>query len=546
MATGDWKTRVEDEARLRALRDTGVLDSHTELVFDRLTGLVRRLLGVPVSLVSLVDRHRQFFKSAIGLPEPWASARETPLSHSFCKHVVGDDTPLLVADAREHPMLRDNAAITELSVVAYAGMPLRTPEGHVLGSLCAIDSSPRVWSDDELATLADLAAIASDELALRRRARAADLRAGLGALFEDLGAPEAVALRAVRAVAEGFRATTTLRRRDGAIARSDARADARSEVDIDLAARNDGTVHAERDGDDHLLAQPLLRDHDGRDDPWGALVLRRASPFDDIDRELLADVAQRIVLATSAAEAFVAERTARELAERVTRSRDALIAAMSHDLRGPLNALSIAVEGIREAEAGGEDRELFEGAAVRSIARMQRLLDQLLDYAQLELGRLPVERTPLPVGRLFEAVCCELQPLAAREGFELRCASCDEMLLGDEQQLYRVLANLVTNAVKHAHGGSWIEVSCRTVSESELHIEVADDGPGVPAEQRTRIFEAFERGTRARARDGVGLGLAIAQLIVRQHGGRMWLSEHGAADGGTRGARFVFSVQRAA
>ena len=158
---------VSDFERLAALQRTALLDSPAEDSFDRLTRLARRLLGVPVALVSLVDDHRQFFKSADGLAEPWASLRETPLSHSFCQHVVTQSAPLIVEDARLDPLVRDNLAVRDLGVIAYAGMPLSLPDGHVLGSFAAIDVVPRKWTDDDLTTLRDLAAAAMTEAELR-------------------------------------------------------------------------------------------------------------------------------------------------------------------------------------------------------------------------------------------------------------------------------------------------------------------------------------------------------------------------------------------
>jgi GAF domain-containing protein len=99
-------TRLRAFERLDALRSTGLLDSPAEEAFDRLTRLAARLLRVPVALVSLVDEDRQFFKSCFGLPEPLATQRETPLSHSFCQHVVNLEDLLVAGDAREHPLLR--------------------------------------------------------------------------------------------------------------------------------------------------------------------------------------------------------------------------------------------------------------------------------------------------------------------------------------------------------------------------------------------------------------------------------------------------------
>ena len=138
MRTKPENVALLDPARLDQLFRLQLLDSPPEEPFDRLTRLAARALGAPIALVSLVDDRRQFFKSSFGLPEPWASRRETPLSHSFCQHVVASASPLRIEDAREHPLVRDNPAIAELSVIAYLGVPLKTPEGRTLGSFCVM------------------------------------------------------------------------------------------------------------------------------------------------------------------------------------------------------------------------------------------------------------------------------------------------------------------------------------------------------------------------------------------------------------------------
>jgi GAF domain-containing protein len=160
---------VRDPERLAALRATGLLDSPPEPGFDRLTALASEILGAPVALVSLVAEDRQFFKSCVGLPEPWSSRRETPLSHSFCQHVVASREPLVVEDARVHPVLRDNLAIRDLGVVAYLGIPLFDARGTALGSLCVIDSRPRAWSADDVRLLRDVAGAVVTQIELTAR-----------------------------------------------------------------------------------------------------------------------------------------------------------------------------------------------------------------------------------------------------------------------------------------------------------------------------------------------------------------------------------------
>ncbi len=161
---------LHDAARRRALYGTGLLDSAPEATFDRLTRMARGLIGCEVALVTLVEHDRQFFTSALGLAEPWHSRRQTPLSHSFCQYVVASEAPLAVEDARAVPRLQYNDAIVDLGVIAYLGVPLRGPSGHVLGAVCAIEPAPRRWSEADAGWLDDLAEIARRELTLRHEA----------------------------------------------------------------------------------------------------------------------------------------------------------------------------------------------------------------------------------------------------------------------------------------------------------------------------------------------------------------------------------------
>ena len=117
---------LAEPARLAALHDAVLLDTPAEEPFDRLTRLAAKVVNAPVALVSAVDRDRQFFKSCLGLPEPQATRRETPLSHSFCQHVATAREPVIVTDARKDARFIHNLAIRDLGVIAYLGVPLIT------------------------------------------------------------------------------------------------------------------------------------------------------------------------------------------------------------------------------------------------------------------------------------------------------------------------------------------------------------------------------------------------------------------------------------
>jgi GAF domain-containing protein len=140
-------------SRIHEIRRSGLLDQPGNEQFSHLTELVRLTLGVPVAIVSIVDEHRQVFAGHSGMPEPWASLGETPITHSFCQHVVDRGAVFNVPDARAEPLVRDNMAIPDLGVAAYLGVPIHLPSGELIGALAAIDTKegrPRITKKSAL------------------------------------------------------------------------------------------------------------------------------------------------------------------------------------------------------------------------------------------------------------------------------------------------------------------------------------------------------------------------------------------------------------
>lgn len=155
-----------ETARLDALQRYDVLDTAPEESFDRITRLAQIAVGTPTVLISLVDRDRQWFKSRIGM-----DAEGGPRDTSFCTHAIARNVPLVVRNALEDPFFHDHPAVRgEPFVRFYAGVPLSTPDGFNIGTLCAVDYSPREIAPLQLAVLQDLARLVVDELELRRLA----------------------------------------------------------------------------------------------------------------------------------------------------------------------------------------------------------------------------------------------------------------------------------------------------------------------------------------------------------------------------------------
>lgn len=154
----------DERSRIRALHRYEVLDTPQEETFDRITRVASVVAGVPISLVSLIDEERQWFKSRVGL-----DASETPRDISFCGHAILGNEPLIVPDASKDPRFSDNPLVIDGPVIRlYAGMPLTVAGGARLGTLCVIDTAPRQLSEAQVSALRDLAAITVHELELRR------------------------------------------------------------------------------------------------------------------------------------------------------------------------------------------------------------------------------------------------------------------------------------------------------------------------------------------------------------------------------------------
>lgn len=154
---------ADESARLDALHRYNILDTFPEEGFDRVTRLASRWLDVPIALVTFLDEERQWFKSCVGVDQG-----ETDREIAFCAHNLHDEALLVVEDATDDPRFAENPLVTgDPGIRFYAGAPLVTPEGHVLGSLCVIDTVPRSAASMDLETLRDLAGVVVSELELR-------------------------------------------------------------------------------------------------------------------------------------------------------------------------------------------------------------------------------------------------------------------------------------------------------------------------------------------------------------------------------------------
>jgi len=160
------ETQADDDSRLAALDRYDIMDTPREAAFDRIATLIRLVFGVETSLVTMIDAHRQWYKAAQGTPNT-----EVPVRDTFCQYSILGHEPMIVPDASLDDRFRDNPHVTANNGVRfYASMPLTTPDGENIGTICAIDSKPREFSGHEVVIFKELARVAMSELELRRLA----------------------------------------------------------------------------------------------------------------------------------------------------------------------------------------------------------------------------------------------------------------------------------------------------------------------------------------------------------------------------------------
>ena len=159
---------LNDAERLAAV-DALRPNSSAQAGLDRFTQLASKMLQVPVSTITLIDKDRQVYASQVGIGEPWASVGYKPLEYSYCQYAVTSRQPLRIDDAAQHPLVQQSPAISEQGAVAYVGIPLIMDDDQAVGTLCVLDSRPRHWTDHEVGILNDLAGILTAQLNSTRR-----------------------------------------------------------------------------------------------------------------------------------------------------------------------------------------------------------------------------------------------------------------------------------------------------------------------------------------------------------------------------------------
>jgi signal transduction histidine kinase len=264
-----------------------------------------------------------------------------------------------------------------------------------------------------------------------------------------------------------------------------------------------------------LMALPLQ----GRERVLGVICYLRSATnksFEGHRVALAREMAERIALALDNAELH-------KRAQEATRIRDEVLRVVAHDLRNPLNTISLTSDFLR-IKLSGESQEPWMSKLdiiTRSVLHANRLIEDLLDVARLQTGRMTVEPQIMKVGQLISEVVQMHQPLAEDRGLRIRVdinGDCG-FILADPARAMQVFSNLIGNAIKFSPRDTELLLRARHL-DGKICFSIRDHGRGITDKEQPHLFDPFWQARKGKG--GVGMGLPIARAIIQAHGGRIW------------------------
>jgi PAS domain S-box-containing protein len=470
-------------------------------VLEAVVGEAVSLLDVDTAALAALEGDELVVTAAVGAGAEIALGARSPSTGWVAGDVVQSRAPVAYENAAAKDGLAESDVLLAFGHRAYLGVPLSGREGALHGVLSVYASEPRAWREEEVQALVALAANASIALSNAE-------------LYQRVAVEREQSVAILANIADGIVAVD----RDGHVVLWNRAAEEITGVPASEAVTRTPAQVLQRDlesdtgGTNRLIAIPR-----GDQDVW--LSLSEA-----VMRDPTGAVSGRIFAFRDISAEHVVEQM-----------KSDFVSTVSVELRTPLTSIyGFAQTLLREDVAFGEvERRTFLAFIARESERLTAIVDALLNVARLDTGDLTVSLVPTDVGSVVSEVVTNASPSANGHRFVADLDVDGVTVQADPDKLRQVLDQLVSNAVKYAPDGGTVTVSARRLEEA-VEVAVADEGIGIPQSERERIFSKFYKAGGAQ---GTGLGLFIAQGLVREMGGRMWVdSEEG------RGSRFAFEL----
>ncbi len=520
-----------EHERLRELFSLEILDTGHESQFDEIVQLASHICEAPITLVSLVDESRQWFKAKVGL-----DVTETPRDVAFCAHTLLQDDLLVVEDVRDDERFRENPFVTgDANITFYAGSPLRTSNGYNVGTLCVLDTRKRQLTETQRTALQLLSRQVVKELELRKANRELQRK---NQMLQ--GFLENIPVIAYRVDGEGI-----IRELVGsglaALGFGNKRWTGRNAFEL-LPHMAETIREVLRTGKSTFVSSGNRK---GREWHLEHYVFPDGTTPGGVTGFAL-NVTSRV--------AFERElKAAKETAERATQAKSRFLANMSHEIRTPISAILGFAHMLRQQPLPGEAREYLDHISASGELLLQ-LIGDVLDLTKIEEGKFELHQERFPLREVVRSSLHPYQFRAGEKGLQFTLYFADDLpdyVVGDANKLSQVVVNLVSNALKFTPQGG-IEVRCTAEppaaagGTARLKVAVRDTGIGIPADKRDQVFGRFTQADASINRQfgGSGLGLAIVKELVERMGGALGVESTHATDRapGETGSTFWFTL----
>ncbi len=524
----------QESARLAALHRYAILDTLPGPEFDDLTRLAAFICGTPMATISLVDDHRQWFKSKVGL-----AVSETPREQAFCAHTILQHELLEVPNALADERFSANPLVLgQPEIRFYAGAPLTTSDGHNLGSLCVIDRVPRRLTPDQRDALSRLSRQVMAQLELRRSLQQLEAQSTFqkaileGAKYSIISTDANGLILTFNAGAEkllGYQAEEVVGRVTPALIHDPVEVAARAAE----LSRELGREIAP--GFEVFVARARLHHHEEREwtyvrkdgTRFPVLLSVTVLPGENGGINGYLGIASDITERKRVAEELL---RAKDAAESASKAKSDFLAVMSHEIRTPMNAIIGMTSLLLDTRLEPRQRE-FVTAVYNSGEALLEIINDILDFSKIESAQLKLEPEDFDLRLVTEGIFELLAPRAEAKRLEFAAIISPEVpfiVHGDDGRLRQVLVNLLTNSIKFTEAGHVVlRVVClhRETDRLRLKFEVADTGIGIAPEKQNQLFHPFTQAdsTTRRQYGGTGLGLAISKRLVELMGGEIGL-----------------------
>lgn len=502
-----------DADRVKALNRYLIFNTPSEPSFNKIVQLAKSIFRTPIAHLSFMNAERESIKASIGL----GNLLNVDRGESMCALTVFNSELTVFEDALQDSSLNNHPYVHgPFGLRFYAGAPLRTPDGFIIGTLCLVDKQPRHFSDNDREILQNLADVAMEQTELRL----ATLRETQKQVdtSDKLSASEQRLQSILDTMSEGV----GIINQDGQMVYANSMAQnilGLSESEIKERTFYDNKWHNLK-----VDGTPLDKD----EHPM-AIVLRTGKPVYDFELAMQPNNGEPTYISVNAAPIIDPQSgqitggvgTFMDVTNRrkLQKQKEEFMDIASHGLKTPVTSLKASLQMLDRMKDNLTLERLNKlvSQSNKSLDKLSNLIGDLLDANRISQGHWQLHYTNFKLAEVLDE-CCRQPQIAEKHQIVLK-GDTDIMLYADRQQINQVVVNLVNNAAKYAPDSKTIEVNVERY-EQYIKIAVKDFGPGIPPEKLPDLFERYFSADHS-GPQFPGLGLYISKEIIEKHGGQI-------------------------